>query len=113
METTLEFTLLFRIPMTHPTADRRATIHTQWQNFISSIAARSQLVAVSRLGFEGAVVTPTETTENKIIFDNQLAISGFLTLKAANMDEAIATARLCPILLGGGTVEVRPALPMN
>ena len=34
------------------------------------------------------------------------ALSGYSIIKAENLDEATATAKNCPVLLGGATIEV-------
>lgn len=115
METLKEFMLLFRMQPsnTAPTAEQIATMHQQWQKFIGNIASQAKLVNVSRLGFEGVIIKNDQTTENKIVVENNLTISGNLTMKAENIEEVIETARLCPVLFAGGTVEVRPAIPMK
>jgi len=34
---------------------------------------------------------------------------GFIVIHAKDIDEAVAIARGCPIVAGGGSVEIRPA----
>lgn len=115
METQKEFMLLFRMAPsnTPPTEEQIATMHQQWSKFIGSIAAQAKLVNTSRLGFEGAYLSNNQQTENKILVENNLTLTGNMTLKAANLEEAIETAKLCPVLFAGGTVEIRPTIPMN
>ncbi|MFT4146893.1 MAG: hypothetical protein QM594_00690 [Niabella sp.] len=115
MGTLKEFMLLFRMQFsnTQPTAGQMATMHQQWQQFIGAIASQARLVNVSRLGFEGAVIKSDQTGENHFFIENGFAVSGNLTMKTESMEEAIETARLCPVLFAGGTVEVRPIIPMN
>lgn len=115
MGTLKEFMLLFRMQPgnTAPTADQMATMHQQWQKFIGAIASQAKLVHVSRLGFEGAVIKSDQTSESKFLIENGFTVSGNLTMKAESMEEAIETAKLCPVLFTGGTVEVRPTIPMN
>ena len=38
------------------------------------------------------------------------SLSGYSVIKAANLDEATATAKNCPVLLGGATIEVYEAV---
>lgn len=115
METLKEFMLLFRMQPsnTQPTAEQIATIHQQWQKFIGGIASQAKLVNVSRLAFDGIILSNNQTTENKIFVENNLAISGNLTLKATDIQEAEQIAKLCPVLFAGGTVEIRPTIPMK
>jgi len=107
--------LLFRMtPATSPpTAEQVAIMHQQWQEFIGFIAAQAKLVQVTRFAFDGAVLRDTRTVEAGIVVDNGRTLSGSMILKAADLEEAIAFAKRCPILLAGGTVEVRPTIAMN
>lgn len=115
METLKEFILLFRMPLsnTPPTAEQISTMHLQWQKFIGLIASQAKLVNVSRLGFEGVVIKNDQTIESKIVVENNLTISGNLTMKAENIEEVIEIAKLCPVLFEGATVEVRPTIMMK
>jgi hypothetical protein len=115
MENLKEFMLVFRMQPsnTPPTAEQIAEMHQQWQKFIGSIASQAKLVSVLRLGFEGAVVKSDQSTENKFFVESGLFVSGNLTMKAENIEEAIVTAKQCPVLFAGGTVEIRPIIPMN
>ncbi len=115
MENVKEFMLLFRMrpAVTAPTAEQVAIMHQQWQEFSGFIAAQAKLVQVSRFAFEGASLSNTLTAETGMVVDNGRTLSGSMTLKAADMEEAIAFAKRCPVLLAGGTVEVWPTIAMN
>jgi hypothetical protein len=115
MENVKEFMLLFRMtpPGTVPTAEQTAIMHQQWQGFIGFIAAQAKLVNVSRFAFEGTLLSNPQTAEAGIVMEDNKTLSGSLTLKAADLEEAIGIARRCPVLLAGGTVEVRPTIAMN
>lgn len=39
-------------------------------------------------------------------------VGGFSIVEARDIDEAVVLSRGCPILEGGGSVEVRPVMPM-
>ena len=61
------------------------------------------------LGREGRVVRG----KDKIVTDGPYVeakdiVLGFIVISAANLDEALALASACPIVEGGGSVEVRP-----
>ncbi|MBK8722306.1 MAG: hypothetical protein IPL95_08580 [Saprospiraceae bacterium] len=88
-------------------------MHQQWQKFIGAIASQAKLVIVSRLGFEGAVIKSDQSTENIFFVESGFLVSGNMTMKAESMEMAIETAKDCPVLLAGGTVEIRPTIPMN
>lgn len=115
MDNTKEFMLLFRMEPgnTQPTAEQMVTMHQQWQKFIGAIASQAKLVNVSRLGFEGTVIKSDQSTEDKFFAESGMFVSGNLTMKAETMEEVIETAKQCPVLFAGGTVEVRPTIPMN
>ncbi|RZL68010.1 MAG: hypothetical protein EOO93_04325 [Pedobacter sp.] len=98
---------------TQPTAEQIATMHQQWQQFIGAIASQAKLVNVSRLGFEGTVIKSDQSTKNKFFVESGVFVSGNLTMKAETIEQVIDTAKLCPVLFSGGTVEVRPTIPMN
>jgi hypothetical protein len=38
-------------------------------------------------------------------------VLGFIVIEAADLDQAVTIAQGCPIVLGGGAVEVRPVMP--
>ena len=40
-------------------------------------------------------------------------VGGFTIVEARDIDEAVQLSRGCPILEGGGSVEVLPVMPMN
>jgi hypothetical protein len=115
MENVKEFMLLFRMrpATTVPTAEQVAIMHQQWQEFIGFIAAQAKLVQVTRFAFEGAMLNDTKTAEAGMVVENGRTLSGSMTLKAADLEEAITFAKRCPVLLAGGTVEVRPTIAMN
>ena len=115
MDNLKEFMLVFRMqPINNqPTAEQIATMHQQWQKFISGIATQAKLVNVSRLGFEGTVIKSDQSIENNFFVENGLFVSGNLTMKAETLEEVIETAKQCPVLFAGGTVEVRPTIPMS
>lgn len=115
MESVKEFMLLFRMtPSTQqPTQEQLKAMHQQWGAFIGQIAGEGKLVNVSRLGFESAVIAADKNVEHVLFIEGKMAVSGNLTLKAENIEEAIELAKRCPVLFAGGTVEVRPTLPMN
>ncbi|MEP7000989.1 MAG: YciI family protein [bacterium] len=53
--------------------------------------------------------------KNKIVTDGPYAeakdmVLGFIVIEARDMDDAVALASGCPIVLGGGAVEIRPVI---
>ena len=115
MENVKEFMLLFRMAPgnTKPTDEQIAVMHQQWQQYIGQLAAQGKLVNISRLGFDGVVVSSNKSIKKSIVVEDNLTISGNLTIKATDIEEVVGTAKTCPVLFAGGTVEVRPIIPMN
>ena len=110
-----EFMLLFRMKPsnTAPTPEQIATMHQEWQKYIGGIASQARLVNVSRLDFKGATITNTNQVEHNIVIDNAMALSGNMTIKATDLNEAIELSKACPILYVGGSLEIRETIPMN
>ena len=56
---------------------------------------------------EGRVVTAKVVTDGPFV-ESKEVVGGFSIVRAETLDEAAELAKGCPILLRGGTVEVRP-----
>ena len=111
-----EFALIFRIDgdaaasAADITPAQMQERMTYWSNWMGGIAARDRMSYTGhRLGIResktvasGDVVTDGPYTEVKEF------INGFMIVKAQSVDEAVEMAKSCPILFGGGKVEVRP-----
>lgn len=110
-----EFMLLFRMAPSNqaPSQEQVATMHQQWQQFIGPIAAAGKLVNISRLAFDGCIVSQNGLEFNQMVQENNLALSGNMTIKAKDIEDAAIVAKLCPVLFAGGTVEIRSIMPMN
>lgn len=115
MENKNEFMLVFRFepnPNYQPTEAELNEMHQQWGAFFGGIAAQESLVSTHQLGFEGKQISADKSvTEGIHVSDNQ-TLGGNLIVKANTIDEAVEMAKNCPILLMGGTVEVRSIQPM-
>lgn len=109
-----EFMLIFRISKSEYTTvkENDAVLHQEWKKYIAMTAAKVKLVNVSRLSDE-AVVISEQSVENKISDEDDLSINGNLTLKSETIEEVILIAKKCPILLIGGTVEVRKKITIK
>ncbi|ANF49168.1 hypothetical protein A0O34_00720 [Chryseobacterium glaciei] len=110
-----EFVLLFRLPQedNQLTNERAAKINQQWKKFIALIASQVKLVNVSRLSFEGTIIKSDLSVVHKTVLENGFFVSGNLTMKSETIENVILVAKKCPILLVGGTVEVRQTIPLN
>ena len=110
-----EFMLLFRFEPTNqePTPAQLQEMHQQWGAFIGGIAMQGKLVSTYQLGFDGRQIFADLTTQEGFQIAEGKTLSGNMVLKAESIEVATELAKKCPILLMGGTVEVRNLIPMN
>lgn len=116
METLLDFMMLFRLEpdMSYqPTANELAEQKKQWGGWIGSIAAQARLVNTNQLGFTGKQLQANLSVKEGIHVSDKTTIGGNMVVKAESIDDAIDMAKGCPILLIGGSVEVRSMIPMS
>ena len=66
-----------------------------------------------QLGTEGKVVKPKNVVTNGPYVEIKETIGGYIIIKAETIDEAAEISKGCPILQGGGNVEVRPIVSME
>ena len=108
-----EFALIFRTSTDidfKPTPAQMQDVLTSWTNWMGGIAAKDRLIDKgSRMGISGSktvaagnVITDGPFTEIKEF------INGVMYIRAKDIDEAVEIAKGCPMLQGGGKVEVRP-----
>ena len=112
-----EFVLLFR----SDEADYRAAMGTpelaqkslqRWLAWLRELEAKGHLKDPGQpLERSGAIVG----RDHKVVIDGPYAeakdlVLGFLILEASDLEQAIAVATTCPMVQGGGRVEVRPVL---
>lgn len=113
MENLKDFMLLFRMelnPNYQPTQEELMGMKKSWGEWIGGIAQKARLVSSHQLGFEGTIIAPNTAPATGFITTEKQAVSGNLVLKATNINEAVEFAQNCPILMAGGTVEIRNTL---
>jgi hypothetical protein len=115
MKNNQEFMLMFRYTPSsdyQPTQADMKEQHNLWGAYIGGIAGQGKLVSTYQLGFSGKQVSAAKVVSDGIhVADNQ-TLGGNMIVKAENFDEAVEMAKGCPILLMGGSVEVRDIMPM-
>lgn len=109
MVQTNEFMLVFRLEPSNqqPTAVEIDEMHQQWGAFIGNIAIQEKLVSTHQLSFEGKQIMADKSVSEGIHISENLVIAGNMIVKANTLSEAVEIAKNCPILLMGGTVQVR------
>ncbi|HWK59219.1 MAG TPA: YciI family protein [Parapedobacter sp.] len=108
-----EFALIFRLK---DVADFRPSPEQMQErmNWLASIAAQNKLID------KGNTLLPTAGSAKTVNADNVITdgpyteikefISGYIVVKAATIDEAVAMAKGNPIFKVGGNIEVREVL---
>src|SRR5471030_574898 len=105
-----EFILIYRSePSTNVlTPEQMKNVSQPWQDWMGSLAAQNKLANMgSRLGFDGSVLK----TGGPYVEIKELIV-GFSVIRANDIQEANEIAKGCPILVTGGSVEVRPVIQM-
>ncbi|MBV9961570.1 MAG: transcription initiation protein [Parafilimonas sp.] len=111
-----EFVLIFRTSANadfKPTTEQAQQMITGWMNWMSGIESSGKLAnRGTRLGISNSkVVKANNVVTNGPFTEIKEFINGFIIVKADSIDEAVAIAKQCPMVAGGGgNVEVRPAV---
>ncbi len=111
-----EFLFVFRgdvqaMSTTSPEEMQRRT--KTWMDWIGGIAAQNRLVDKGNpLMFDGKVLRPQGVVTDGPYMEIKESILGYSLVKAGSYDEAVELAKGCPLLYGGGNVEVREIRPM-
>jgi hypothetical protein len=115
MKTSQEFMLMFRYTPSsdyQPTEADMKVQHQLWGAFIGGIAGQGKLVSTYQLGFSGKQISSTMVVSDGMHVAENQTLGGNMVIKADSFDEAVEMAKGCPILLMGGSVEVRDIMPM-
>ncbi len=79
-----------------------------WGAWMGKLEASGKLVGGAPLTqTEGAVLTPDKLISDGPYAEAKDLVGGYVMVNCADLKEAVALARDCPILLDNGTVEVR------
>ena len=111
-----EFLLIFRrdfkSPEVQPSAEQMQSVMRKWQDWMGSIAAQNKLTdRGNRLESAGAVVRHDTVIDGPFV-EVKEGIGGYTIIKADSLQEASEISKGCPVLLVGGSVEVREIIPM-
>ncbi|PTT26651.1 transcription initiation protein [Chryseobacterium sp. HMWF028] len=106
-----EFLLVFRadyksMPKTSPEQMQANT--QKWMSWIAGIATQNKLAdRGNRLEAAGQVLKPGGIISDGPYTEIKESIMGYTIINAESIEEATALCKECPILLLGGSVEVR------
>ena len=111
-----EFALIFRnepTPNFKPSPEQIQEIMTEWGAWFKTIGANEQLINMgSRLSSEGKTVHADNSITIGPYTEIKEIITGYIVIKAENIDGATEIAKGCPILKVGGNVEIRTTIGM-
>lgn len=109
-----EFMLIFRREADQmPSAEQMQAILQQWQQWIKGINADGKYSGTNRLLPEGKTIKPGLLITDGPFIESKELVGGYLIIKAATLDDAVETAKTCPMLEYGGTVEVRSVMAID
>jgi len=107
-----EFLLLFRGTHWHKglSPEELQKVMGQFMNWFEKLNQQGKLKTGQPLEREGKLVSGKNgrTVADGPFAESKEAIGGYFLLQVADMDEAVAIAKQCPVLEYGSTVEVRP-----
>lgn len=107
-----EFFLVFR--RDYPTKDKLsspAQLQKNWQDWLTSLATQDLLTTqLKRWDSGGRILSSGKQVMEGPYTEINAAIYGLITITAVNYQEAKEIAQSCPVLLEGGTVEIRMAV---
>jgi hypothetical protein len=84
-------------------------MHKKWQSWIAEGLQKGWMLdSGNGLRPEGRVVNAKKVVSDGPFIEAKEIVGGFCLIQADTLDDAAELAKGCPILLGGGSVEVRP-----
>jgi hypothetical protein len=111
-----EFMLVFRnagMGDFKPTPEQIQQVEKQWADWFATIAVQGKLSGGIRPAPEGKTVRPGNVVTDGPYAEIKEILMGATLVKTDSIEEAVEIAKGCPILLIGGTVEVRPTVNMD
>jgi hypothetical protein len=109
-----EFMFVFRtdynaIPKDSP--EEMQALTKKWQDWIGGIAAQNKFVETGkRLNPDGKVVRPNSVITDGPYTEIKESIGGYMFVKGESLEEAAELAKGCPVLISGGSVEIRETI---
>lgn len=86
----------------------KALIMMKW---VESLAESGNYITGDALEIAGKYVRKSEVTSDGPFIESKEGVSGVTFFNAENLEQAVAFAQLCPLVLSGeAAVEVRPIL---
>jgi hypothetical protein len=89
--------------------DQTQVYNRNWADYMASLARRGALEDGAPLEAGGTTVSQTAASETRLSSPD---VYGFMVVKAADLDDALAIAREAPHIALGGTTIVRPCVDL-
>ena len=108
-----EYLLLFRSGVDIRTAspEQLQNVMVKWQKWLGKLEKEKKLVGGQRLMHGGKVLTNAKREAVDGPFsEGKEVVGGYQMIKAQSLDDAVETARECPIFEFGGSVEIRETM---
>lgn len=106
-----DFMLLFRQADLDPgqvSPEDFKAILKKWDDWKGGIAAQGRMAnSGSRLSREGKVLKAGGVVTDGPFVEIREILGGYIVVKADSLDDAITLAHGCPVMITGGSVEVR------
>jgi len=96
-----------------PTPEQIKQVEKEWSDWMGSIAAQGKYAGGYRPGDEGKTLKPGNVITDGPYAEVKEILLGVILVKAGSINEAVEIAKGCPVLMVGGSVEVRSTLSMN
>ena len=85
----------------------------RWKNWMGDLAARGKLAGGQPLDKSGKTITNKGTTITDGPFtEGPEMVSGYLIIKAGDINEAVELSKSCPVFELDGNIEIRPVQEM-
>lgn len=109
-----QFLLLFRGGDPARAGFSPHTAMKQWGDWVASLKHSGRFVHGEPLqGPQGCVLAGEGRVTRGSVGGDEERVNGYLAVRAPDLDAAQTLAQDCPVLLHGGTVEIRPAFVVN
>jgi hypothetical protein len=96
------------------TPERMQQSMEKWRAWLGDLAARGHVKSPGQpLERSGKIVSGKQRAVTDGPFAEKDVVGGFTLVEARDIGEATELSKGCPILEGGGRVEVRPVLKMS
>lgn len=92
-------------------ADFQAELHL-YTNWVEDMSKTGNYLSGDPLRPEGRYLLKDSVLSDGPFIESKEAISGYILIKAKDLDEAVVLGQKCPVFQFGGALEIRPVIKM-